>query len=267
MKVGVIGTGHLGGNLITGWLRCKVLTTKQLIVNSRTRPTSLRWIPTTHSKSRLVDESDVVIIATGPRQVEEVCVNIRESSSRRRPTIVSLAAGVHTADIERWLDADNPVIRVMTSLPVSRGLGVSFLYSRPDLSPRSRGIVDKLFGGVGDSVWISDESQMDAHTVLFSCAPAYYAYLTELLQEVAREMHIDGEVSQKMVQTMLGTATLLKDEGDAKRFRQQVSTPGGVTERAISRLSEIKPILRSALLDARDRCKEIDQEVSCNWRK
>lgn len=270
MKVGVIGVGHLGSSLITGWLRCRVLTGGQLIVNSRASPKRfmLGGVPSTRSKSRLVEESDVVVIATGPRQIEEVCVDIRQSLLQRRPTIVSLAAGVHTADIERWLNTDSPVVRVMTSLPVSRGLGTSFMYSRPDLSQHRRDLVDKLFGGVGDSVWISDEAQMDAHTVLFSCAPAFYAYLTELLQEISQEMHIDVGVAQRALQqAMLGSAILLKDEKNVESFRQRVATPGGVTERAISGMREMKPVLRKSLIDACDRCKEIDQEISHRRRE
>lgn len=267
MKVGVIGVGRLGSSLITGWLRCRVLTGGQLIVNSRI--SSKRFVlegivvPSTRSKSLLVEESDVVVIATGPQQVEEVCVDIKQSFFRGRPTIVSLAAGVHTADIERWLGTNDPIIRAMTSLPVSRGLGTSFIYSRPDLSQHRRDLVDKLFNGVGDSVWIPDESQIDAHTVLFSCAPAFYAYLTELLQEISQEMHIDVGVAKRSLQQMiLGSAILLKDEKDVGSFRRRVSTPGGVTERAISGMRELKPILRKALIDACDRCKEIDQEIS-----
>ncbi len=57
------------------------------------------------------------------------------------------------------------------------------------------------------------ESQMDAITAVSGSGPAYYALLAEAMIEAGLLLGLSREVSTKLVvQTMLGTAKLLRDE-------------------------------------------------------
>ena len=68
---------------------------------------------------------------------------------------------------------------------------------------------------VGDVVEVPEE-QMDAITAVSGSGPAYYALLAEAMIEAGILLGLSREISTKLVvQTMLGTAKLLRDEQHA----------------------------------------------------
>ena len=80
---------------------------------------------------------------------------------------------------------------------------------------------------VGDVVEVPEDA-MDAITAVSGSGPAYYALLAEAMIEAGLLLGLSREISTKLVvQTMLGTARLLRDEGmHPVELREAVTSPG-----------------------------------------
>jgi pyrroline-5-carboxylate reductase len=95
-----------------------------------------------------------------------------------------------------------------------------------------------------------DEAYMDAVTAVSGSGPAYFALLAESMIEAGILLGLSREVSTDLVvQTMLGTAKLLRDEKmHPVELREMVTSPGGTTISAIRELEQAG--VRAAFLNA-----------------
>jgi pyrroline-5-carboxylate reductase len=110
------------------------------------------------------------------------------------------------------------------------------------------------------------EVQMDAITAVSGSGPAYYALLAEAMIEAGLLLGLSREVStQLVVQTMFGSALLLRDEGmHPVELRENVTSPGGTTTRAIRELerSGVRAAFLNAITAATERSRELSERVS-----
>src|SRR4029434_4431840 len=102
---------------------------------------------------------------------------------------------------------------------------------------------------------------VDAVSAVSGAGPAYLALLAEAMIEAGILLGLSREVStQLVVQTMLGTARLLRHEGiHAVELREQVTSPGGTTIRAIRELERagVRAAFLNAIQAAMERSKEL----------
>ena len=107
---------------------------------------------------------------------------------------------------------------------------------------------------------------MDAVTAVSGSGPAYFALLAEAMIEAGILLGLSREVTtQLVVQTMLGTAHLLRDEGiHPVELREQVTSPGGTTIRAIRELERAG--VRAAFLNAIQAAMERSRELAAGRR-
>ena len=103
---------------------------------------------------------------------------------------------------------------------------------------------------------------MDAVTAVSGSGPAYFALLAEAMIEAGILLGLSREIStQLVVQTMLGTAKLLRDEKmHPVDLREAVTSPGGTTIRAIRVLEQEG--VRAAFLNAIQAAMERSQELA-----
>ena len=86
---------------------------------------------------------------------------------------------------------------------------------------------EEVLGHVGRTVRVA-EAYMDAVTAVSGSGPAYFALLAESMIEAGILLGLSREIStQLVVQTMLGTAKLLRDGGmHPVELREMVTSPG-----------------------------------------
>src|SRR5699024_3708629 len=82
------------------------------------------------SVSEAVDGADVVIVAVKPHDVPEVLEQMAGALAAGA-VVVSVAAGVSTATMSRYLDGGAITVRVMPNTPALLGKGVSVLSAGP----------------------------------------------------------------------------------------------------------------------------------------
>jgi len=178
------------------------------------------------------------VLAAKPQVLREVCEALAAQAQRQRPLLVSIAAGITTAQLERWLGDDAAIVRAMPNMPALLGAGMSGLYANVRVDAEGRRRAERLLAAAGEIAWLADESRMDAVTAVSGSGPAYVFLLAESMLEAARAEGLSTEVARTLVlQTVLGAARMLT-EGNATpdELRRRVTSPGGTTEAAIELL-------------------------------
>jgi len=184
-----------------------------------------------------IETADIILICVKPNWVEAVCQELRGALDGQ--TLVSVAAGVTTAQIAQW-SGTHRVIRCMPNTPALVKVGMMGLFSNPAVDPSTRAAVNSLLTSVGLTTWFDQESDLDAVTAISGSGPAYFFYLMEAMITAANSFGIEDAVARSLViQTALGAATMAAgSEHSPKALRQQVTSPGGTTEAACSLLTE-----------------------------
>ncbi len=184
------------------------------------------------SNTAVADAADAVVLCHKPPQLEEVAREIAPSAK----AVVSILGGVPLQAVESAYP-DRPVYRLMPSIPVEVGQGV-VVYApgtRAAEGPEAelRGLLDRL-----GTVVELPEKLIDAATAVMSCAPAFYALVVEALADAGVKQGLHADVAARMaVETMAGTATVLREGGDDTRgLRTRVTSPGGMTARGLAEL-------------------------------
>ena len=260
-RIAILGAGKIGEALIAGLVSSGVT---DLIATGRSesRLADLReryGIETTTSNAQAVNGAVVVVIAVKPQDIDVLLSEIRESVSSEQ-TVISVAAAIPTALIERHLGGAVPVVRAMPNTPATVHEGMAGVAAGSHASEDHVLRAEDVLSHVGRSVRVA-EANMDAVTAVSGSGPAYFALLAESMIEAGILLGLSREASTDLVvQTMLGTAKLLRDEGmHPVELRESVTSPGGTTIAAIRELEQagVRAAFLNAIQAAMRRSKEL----------
>lgn len=181
------------------------------------------------SPEDLVEGAEIIIIAVKPDSVEKALASIKGSLSPDR-TIVSVAAGVSIARMEKSVGGKAKIIRVMPNTPVMVGEGMSVLSPNVNVDGETLLEVERIFSVLG-RVLVLPERLMDAVTGLSGSGPAYVFTFIEALADGGVRLGIPREKALILAaQTVMGSAKYLLESGDEpSTLRGRVTTPGGTT--------------------------------------
>lgn len=209
-------------------------------------------------------DNHVIVLAVKPQQLKEACSQL--APRLHAQLIISIAAGIRSTDISRWLKNYQAVVRVMPNTPAQIQAGVSALYAMPHVSQTQRDQATMILDAVGQTLWLNDEAKMDAVTAISGSGPAYVFYLIEALQEAAIELGLSPQESSILaIQTFAGASLLASQSTtDIKTLRAQVTSKGGTTEQGILALeaANIKKIMMSAAQAAADKSRALGDDLA-----
>jgi pyrroline-5-carboxylate reductase len=209
-------------------------------------------------------QADVWIMAVKPQQLAEVACALAPLAERRRPLVISIAAGIGAADLTRWLGGHASVIRAMPNRPALIGSGVSGLYAGAEVTQKDRDTAERLLEAVGTAVWVGPETDIDLVTAVSGSGPAYFFLLIELLEAAAVAQGLSADVARKLaVGTAAGAAALAKASGEEPAvLREQVTSKGGTTAAALDvfQAAGLQKIVAQAVAAAAERSREIAAE-------
>ncbi len=263
--IGFIGGGNMATSLIGGLISDNVPAGNIRVADpdaERREDLANRFgINTTADNLELVGTSDVVVLAVKPQMLHEVCRSIAEVQQTHKPLILSVAAGIRIADIERWLGGNCAIVRTMPNTPALVQSGATALFANTNVNDEQGELAEGIMRSVGLTLWLEQESQMDAVTALSGSGPAYIFLIIELMQQAGTKLGLPEESARLLaVQTAFGAAKMaLESPDDSTTLRARVTSPGGTTERAISILEQggIRELFDKALEGARDRAIEL----------
>jgi pyrroline-5-carboxylate reductase len=180
-------------------------------------------------------EAAVWVFAVKPQVLRGVAGSLSALSRAQSPLVVSIAAGITSAQLDRWLGGGQAVVRAMPNTPALLGAGATGLYANAAVDAPRRALAEQLLGAAGTTTWIADEAAMDAVTALSGSGPAYVFLLAEAMQAAGQAQGLDTDAARALVlQTIFGAARMLLESGEpADVLRQRVTSPGGTTQAAI----------------------------------
>jgi pyrroline-5-carboxylate reductase len=206
----------------------------------------------------------VIVLAVKPQQMKEVCTQLSHKISTQ--LIISIAAGIRTVDISRWLGNYPSIVRVMPNTPAQIQAGVSALFALPKVTQAQQSQASTILDAVGMTLWLNDEAKMDAVTAISGSGPAYVFYLIEALQDAAISLGMTAEESSMLaVQTFAGASLLAsQSKTDIQTLRGQVTSKGGTTEQGILALesANIKNIILAAAKAAANKSKSLGDNLA-----
>lgn len=239
--IGFIGGGNMAGSIIGGL--CANDSGHAIFVSDpdsgklNQLETEFGVIPCANNAD-LMEQVDVVILSVKPQVMKEVLTSLRSAYGRRKPVMISIAAGIRCHQILDWLNCSSaPCIRVMPNTPALVRTGASGLFA-VNASLAQQQAAQSIMEAVGITVWLEDESLIDAVTGVSGSGPAYFFYLMEAVYNAGIKNGLSEAVARDLtLQTALGSAKLALDSDvDFKTLRQRVTSPGGTTEAAIQSL-------------------------------
>ena len=182
-----------------------------------------------------VEGADAWVFAVKPQTMREVCTGLAAAAQAAGPLVVSIAAGITSAQLDRWLGGGQAVVRTMPNTPALLGAGVTGLYANPRVDDSGRARAERLLASAGTTVWIDDEALMDAVTGTSGSGPAYVFLLAEALEDAAIAEGLPPAAARILAQqTILGAARMLTGSGEPPaELRRRVTSPGGTTQAAI----------------------------------
>ncbi|QNP41196.1 pyrroline-5-carboxylate reductase [Lysobacter solisilvae (ex Woo and Kim 2020)] len=175
------------------------------------------------------------VLAVKPQVMRAVCEALAATAQATRPLVVSIAAGITAAQLERWLGGDLAVVRAMPNTPSLLGAGVTGLFANARVDAAQRALAADLLEAAGRNVWIGEESLMDAVTAVSGSGPAYVFLLAEAMQAAAEAEGLPSEAARTLIQqTLLGASRMLIENDEMpSELRRRVTSPGGTTQAAI----------------------------------
>ncbi len=267
-KIGFIGGGNMASSLLNGLIASGHAEDKLWV--SDTNPDVLNHLSTKfnihlcENNSQLAEAVDVVVLAVKPQIMHAVADSLA-SAMTDRPLIISIAAGINQASLAKWLGSELAIVRCMPNTPALVRMGATALHANSVVDNDERNLAETILRAVGVTLWVDDESQLDAVTAVSGSGPAYFFLLMEAMEEIAIELGLPAETARLLIQqTALGAATIaLESEEPPGILRQRVTSPGGTTEKAIQTFQQgdFNTLVSQALTAAKRRSVELSKEL------
>lgn len=234
-----IGAGNMASALIGGMI-AHGTPAQSITVSSPTirpdHPVSQQYaVQSTQDNQAAAERADVLVFAVKPQQLASVAMGLREVVQRRKPLVISIAAGVQTTTLATWLGEDIALVRSMPNLPAKLQEGASGLYAEHTVTTAERAIAERIFASVGVVVWVDTERDMDAVTAVSGSGPAYYFLMLEAMEDAAKNLGLSADAARILTQqTAQGAMEMVAQTGSRpSTLRAQVTSPGGTTAAAI----------------------------------
>lgn len=254
-KIAIIGGGKMGEALLAGWISSQqapaiALSSQSFVVIDPTEERR-KFLYNTYdiqceSLVSQVEKADVVVLAVKPQNIDEVLVEVAKNTLLHQAIIVSIAAGISTGQIAKSLPEDARIVRAMPNTPLMVGKGATAICGAKQTNAADVNFVNELFRCLGYACTV-DEAQMDAVCAVSGSGPAYVCAMIEAIVDAAQAQGLSREIAEDLfVQTVFGTAALLKETGQSPQLvREAVSSPGGTTLAALKAFKDFG--LREAL--------------------
>ncbi|HYO32174.1 MAG TPA: pyrroline-5-carboxylate reductase [Nocardioidaceae bacterium] len=262
MTVAILGAGVMGETIVSGLVRSG-WSPDDLLVSERRleRATELRErygvdVVTNLDAAR---KADTLMLVVKPQDMADL---LDELASVVRPgqLIISLAAGITTSSIESRLPEGVPVVRVMPNTPALVDEGMAAISRGTHCDEEHLLEAEALLRATGRVLRVP-EKQQDAVTAISGSGPAYLFFVVEAMIEAGVHLGLPRSTATELVvQTMVGSAKLLRETGEHPTvLRERVTSPGGTTAAAVRELEDhkVRAAFMTALESARNRSRAL----------
>lgn len=265
-KIAFIGAGNMTQSIVGGMVKSGYPS--ELIHISNPSPAKLEklsaelHVHTSQDNAQVANAADVIVLSVKPQLMADVCAALKEAvPDLAEKLIVTIAAGIRIEKYRQYLGENIRMIRVMPNTPSLVGKGMSGLVADDRVSDDDRQYITDAFDGVGATLWVSDEDQLDILGAVAGSGPAYFFEFMASLQKAATALGFDRDKAREMVQqTALGAAAMtVASELELEDLRKQVTSKGGSTAKGVEvyQAADIDDISKRAVQAAVQRNQEM----------
>ncbi|MEM4368065.1 MAG: pyrroline-5-carboxylate reductase [Candidatus Anstonellales archaeon] len=265
-KVGIIGCGNMGSILVESVVNVVGKNNTYCFDVDKEKSYKIKKVykvKVLKSNFDLLNFVDVVLIAVKPQQIKDLLVEIRPYIKKEH-LFISIAAGVKIKTIEKILEKKVQIVRAMPNLPLKVSCGVTAVCKNKFCNTTNYNFAKEIFRYKGIVLEVK-EKLMDAITAISGSGPAYIFYISEILQNVAKDLNLPKRIIPNLVNyTILGAAKMLiQEKMPAFELKNSVTSKGGTTEQALNIFykHKIEDIFFKAIFSAYKRAEEFSKLV------
>jgi len=263
VTVAIIGAGVMGETLLSGLVRAGTPASDLLVCEKRPERgqelTEKYHVGVTDELAD-VGSSETVALVVKPQDMGDVLDELAPHLSAGQ-LLVSLAAGITTAFIEERVPEGVAVVRVMPNTPALVDEGMAAISPGTHCGEEHLARAEQILSATGRVVRVP-EKQQDAVTAISGSGPAYLFFVVEAMIEAGVHLGLPRTTATELVvQTVVGSAKLLRETGEHPTvLREQVTSPGGTTAAAIRELEDHK--VRAAFITAMEAARNRSRELA-----
>ncbi len=229
MKYGFIGCGNMGGAIARALSR----KTKDIAVSDRSgkakalaEELGVQYL----DNASIAAECGRIFLAVKPHMMRDMLLPLKDMLARRKPLLITMAAGLEIRQIEDFVGTHLPVIRIMPNTPTSVGKGV-IPYCANNLVTEEMvtdWLEDMSECGLLDPL---EERLMDAASALSGSGPAYLYLMLEAMADGGVACGLPrAKAMDYAAMTMAGAAEIyLRTRTHPGALKDAVCSPGGST--------------------------------------
>ena len=262
-----IGGGNMAQALIGGLVSRGLPTTRITVSDPVEQVRHIledKNIQTTTNNVDAIKHADVVVLAVKPQVLATVLQPLKGLLSNK--LVISIVAGAEIQTISDLIGGSERIVRVMPNTPALVQTGAHGLYATAAVNTRDRELSSQILAATGLTIWVENESQIDAVTAVSGSGPAYFFYLMESMILAGKSLGLDEKVATALtLQTALGAAQMaITSSNSPAELRKNVTSPNGTTQAALDVFdhAQISQHIQSALAAAQQRSQELAQELS-----
>lgn len=238
MKITFLGGGNMANALIGG-LRHQGYSAAGIqvvepVAELREKLTETYGVRCTDKVDAAALNCEVWVLAVKPQVMHHAVEPLAGKLGNQ--LVISIAAGLRTADLTRWMGNHSRIVRCMPNTPALIGAGITGLFADPSVDHEGRATAEKILSAAGRTLWVNEEAQMDAITAISGSGPGYVFYFIEALEKAALDAGFDAATARTLaVETFVGSARLAESSPEsAATLRERVTSKGGTTEAALN---------------------------------
>jgi pyrroline-5-carboxylate reductase len=257
MTVAIIGAGVMGESLLSGLIRGGH-EIADLVVGEKRRERAVelreKYGVEVLANVDAAARADTVALVVKPQDMGDV-LNEIAPHLRAGQVLISLAAGITTDYIEKHIPDGIAVVRVMPNTPALVDEGMAAISAGTHCDEEHLALAEGMMSVTSRVVRVP-ENQQDAITAISGSGPAYLFFVVESMIEAGVHLGLPRSTATELViQTMVGSAKLLRETGTHPTvLREQVTSPGGTTAAAIRQLEDHK--VRAAFIMAMEAARD-----------
>jgi pyrroline-5-carboxylate reductase len=259
----LVGAGNMGLALARGWIEAGLNPQSLVLVDPSPRDEAMAFSRTydVALHAQMPQASPAIIVLAVKPQIAQTVMGGFKAQVGPQTLVISVVAGIVVKALGNALGTDK-IVRTIPNTPAQVGKGATGAFAGPGVSEAEREQADALLCATGITVWLKDETDIDAVTAVSGSGPAYVFFLVEAMAAAGENEGLSKDAAMKLArQTVIGAAALMQaDSRDAAILRENVTSPNGTTAAALDILmgdDGLKALMARAMGAARKRSVEL----------
>ena len=232
-KIAILGGGNIGLAIANGLINSRSFPAENIFITRKKieliKEYSDKGFKVTNDNILAVKNSEVILIAVQPQQLNELLQEITPTLDVKKHILISVVSGASIKIMKQIIGKEISIIRAMPNTAIAIRESMTCL-SGENKTDDSLDIAKKIFDSVGQTLIIDEELMIPA-TALCACGIAFFLRAIRAASQGGIEIGFHSEEALLMsAQTAKGAASLLVNmESHPEGEVDKVTTPRGCT--------------------------------------